>query len=96
MCERRLRFKAQIILNLENPKIANALYKALIPETHSLPRYERAEVLVKKLGETEVIIEIRALDVSALRAVMNSFLYLVHSCISVLSPMPREVLKISN
>lgn len=85
MSEKRLRFKAQIILSLENHRVASALYKALIPETQSLPRYERAEVTVKKLGKTEIVIEIKALDISALRAVMNSFLYLVHSCISQLS-----------
>jgi len=91
---KRTRFGAQIVLTLENSRIADALYRALIPETLSLPRYERAEVFVSKLEERKILIEIKALDISALRAVMNSFLYLVHSCISVLlSHCPEKCLK---
>ena len=61
---------------------AKSLFKALLPEA-KVKLSERSEVEIETKGE-EVIIRIKAKDLSALRAALNSYLYWAFAALSSL------------
>ncbi len=65
-------------IELDSEQEAKVIYDALLPETQSVPS-DRAETSVTVQGSS-VRIEIRAGDLTALRAAMNSFLAWVSAC----------------
>ncbi|MGY5876060.1 MAG: KEOPS complex subunit Pcc1 [Candidatus Thorarchaeota archaeon] len=69
---------AQLVINLESAEIAQRVYLALEPETHSVAS-ERAMTTIRVENST-LHIEIEASDLTALRASMNSFLAWVSAC----------------
>jgi len=72
-------------------KVIDSLYRSLFPETHSMPREERVRVLINKQQADGLVIEFKAKDVSALRAAINSFLYMIHSCISTIMNIETQL-----
>lgn len=72
-------------IELENEQEARVLFDALFPETQSVPS-DRAETNVSVDGHL-LRIEIRASDLTALRAAMNSFLAWVSACKRTLDSM---------
>ncbi len=87
--------RATLTIELKNSEIARALYKTLLPETRSLPRDERSNV-VCDLRDSGVVLVFEATDISALRAVLNSFLYLIHACLSSLSNIEHVEVSFKN
>ncbi len=69
---KRLAGHAALEIEVPSENIADILYRALTPETESVPS-DRASVIVSKSGSS-IILEIQAGDLTALRASMNSFL----------------------
>ncbi len=63
-------------------KEAKDLYRALLPEAR-VKLSERSDVELKLEGE-ELIIRVRAKDISALRAALNSYLYWAFAALSSL------------
>ncbi len=66
--------KAYLKLELESEKIAKTIYHALLPEITSPPSEERGIATIK-LGNNIVEVLITAKDLSALRALVNTYLY---------------------
>ena len=72
--------KSVIEIPLESKKTAEIILAALRPETKSGPS-DRATTQVS-LRDTVLIIEVKAGDITALRAAMNSYIAWVSACIS--------------
>ena len=71
--------KSVIEIPLESKATAEILLEALKPETKSGPS-DRATTHVS-LKDTVLVIEVRAADITALRAAMNSYIAWVSACI---------------
>ncbi len=69
---KRLAGHAALKIEVPSENTADILYRALMPETESVPS-DRASVIVSISGSS-IILEIQAGDLTALRASMNSFL----------------------
>ena len=69
---------ANLRLQLGSDEEARLLCSALLPETESVPS-DRAETTVSAEGSV-LLVQIRADDLTALRAAMNSFLSWISAC----------------
>jgi len=69
-------YDSAITIELDDVKLAEALYKALVAEAKNPANRGKINVEVE-LANKAVIIRIRADTLAHLRAVVNSFLYLV-------------------
>jgi tRNA threonylcarbamoyladenosine modification (KEOPS) complex Pcc1 subunit len=74
--------QASITIQMDSPEAAKVIYSALEPETHSAPS-ERATTCIS-VRNSELIIEVRANDLTAIRAAMNSFLAWASSCMKTI------------
>jgi tRNA threonylcarbamoyladenosine modification (KEOPS) complex Pcc1 subunit len=72
-------------LRLGSDEEAKLLYSALLPETESVPS-DRASTTIAVEG-SDLVVEIRADDLTALRASMNSFLSWISACMRALDSM---------
>ena len=73
---------ATIEIELESVELAKTLFSALNPETKSVPS-ERADTQLNLNGNI-LEIDIRAVDLTALRAALNSFLAWLSGCEKVI------------
>ncbi len=70
--------EAYLNICLNDRKILESMYKALIPEVESKPSKERGEVYLS-IRDNCIVLKIIARDISSLRAILNGYLYLVHT-----------------
>ncbi len=70
--------EAYLNICLNDRKVLESIYKALIPEVKSKPSKERGEVYLSIENEC-IMLKIIARDISSLRAMLNGYLYLVHA-----------------
>jgi len=69
-------YSSIITIELDDAKLAEALYKALVAEAKN-PANKGKIIVEVELANKAVMIRIRADTLTHLRAVVNSFLYLV-------------------
>ncbi len=67
---------------MDDQRVVSTVYRALLPETWSAPS-DRA-VASLRCEADELVIDISASDLAALRAAMNSYLSWVSACLGVL------------
>lgn len=79
---------AVVEIPLKSKETAVILYNALLPETESIPS-DRASSKISIEGAT-LIIEIKANDLTALRASLNSFTAWIGACISTLESIDKS------
>ena len=73
---------------LSTDELATILYNALVPETESVPS-DRAHSKVSTKGST-LIVEIKANDLTALRASLNSFTAWIAACLTTLDSIEKS------
>jgi tRNA threonylcarbamoyladenosine modification (KEOPS) complex Pcc1 subunit len=76
---------SRLRLSLGTNEEAKLLYSALLPETESVPS-DRASTTIAVEGSV-LVVDIRADDLTALRAAMNSFLSWISACLRTLDSM---------
>jgi len=70
--------EAYLNMCLDDKRILESMYKALIPEIESKPSKERGKVYLS-VEDNCIVLKIIARDISSLRAILNGYLYLVHA-----------------
>lgn len=80
--------RAVIEIAMESESIAETICAALNPETESAPS-ERARAAVS-VRESDLMIEISAGDLPALRAAMNSYIAWVSACIDTIEAVTGQ------
>ena len=74
---------ATIRITVEDEKVKDAIFKALLPEVR-VPVSSRAKVYCESVNKSLLLV-FRAIDLTSLRAVVNSFLRLIYSIEGVLA-----------
>jgi KEOPS complex subunit Pcc1 len=87
---KRLAGHAALRIEVSSESIADILYRALTPETESVPS-DRASVNVSTSGSA-IIVEIQAGDLTALRASMNSYLSWISGSLRVVDSIQESQL----
>ena len=80
--------RSTLEIDIGNPELVEILYKALGPETLSVPS-DRARVSITPKGDT-LMIEIDADDLTALRAAMNSYLAWISGSLGALDSVTSQ------
>ncbi len=77
------RVEGYLTIHLDDDKAAEALYKALLGDIKDIPKSRRGNVEVE-IKEKQVELHVKAPDLSAARALINSYSYLIFSMLSAL------------
>ncbi len=88
MSHDEIKGSAKLEIPLESNEAATILYNALLPETESIPS-DRAESKVSIKNNT-LIVEVKANDLTALRASLNSFSAWIAACIETLESIEKS------
>lgn len=73
---------------LKTKEMAKILYNALLPETESIPS-DRATSKVSIMDST-LVVEVRATDLTALRASLNSYTAWIEACMATLESIDKS------
>lgn len=81
--------EAYLNICIDNIRLLESMYKALIPEIKSRPSRERGEAYLSIENEC-IVLKISARNISSLRAMLNGYLYLVHTLSNTIDIVRRS------
>jgi tRNA threonylcarbamoyladenosine modification (KEOPS) complex Pcc1 subunit len=74
--------KSKLIINIDDPILADNIYRILIPEVKTT---KSSKISIVKNNDNNVILYIEAKTIPGLRAILNSYLRWINSCLDVFS-----------
>ncbi|MCQ5336807.1 MAG: hypothetical protein NO475_01245 [Candidatus Methanomethylicia archaeon] len=74
--------KSKLIINIDDPILADNIYRILIPEVKTT---KSSKISIVKNNDNNVILYIEAKTIPGLRAILNSYLRWINSCLEVFS-----------
>jgi tRNA threonylcarbamoyladenosine modification (KEOPS) complex Pcc1 subunit len=74
--------KSKLIINIDDPILADNIYRILIPEVKTT---KSSKISIVKNNDNNVILYIEARTIPGLRAILNSYLRWINSCLDVFS-----------
>jgi tRNA threonylcarbamoyladenosine modification (KEOPS) complex Pcc1 subunit len=74
--------KSKLIINIDDPILADNIYRILIPEVKTT---KSSKMSIVKNNDNNVILYIEAKTIPGLRAILNSYLRWINSCLEVFS-----------
>ncbi len=74
--------KSKLIINIDDPIVANNIYKILIPEVKTT---KSSKISIIKINDNSIHLYIETKTIPSLRAILNSYLRWINSCLEIFS-----------